>query len=336
MKKGKIIALFILVAIVLAGAVSAYFLYTNGFAGEEKQSKAKLQEIEITEGMSGAEITKLLKNKGIIISETFFRLRMKTYEGKLVFKPGIYSLSSDMTYKQILDEITKYNVKGVVIVTIPEGYKLSQVVELLEKKGLINRDTFMQEVSNGKFNYSFINAGLPQGENRLEGYLFPDTYHFKAEMSEHEIIDIMLKRFNSVYTVGLKARAEELGLSQNEVLTLASIIEKEGKSELDKISSVFHNRLKKGMRLESCATINYLFEEPKDVLSYEDTWIDSPYNTYRNAGLTPAPICSPGEAAIKAALYPADTDYLYFIADGDGNNLFSVTYEEHLEKKGSM
>ena len=319
-----------LIVVVLAATVFCAFFATNGFYGLGKPDKAVYFEVE--EGSGGSAVVSGLKDNHIIVSKTAFKVALRLSGQGANVKAGMYELSPKMSYGQIITALTNYSSAGLIKVTVPEGYKTTQVADLFAEKGLVSRDAFMEEVRNGSFDYAFL-AELPVGEDaRLEGYLFPDTYFISRGATAHEIIDMMLKQFEKVYTEGFSKRAAQLGYSDREILTLASIIEKEGSCDLDKISSVFHNRLDIGMRLESCATVNYLFDTPKDVLSVADTYIESPYNTYRNAGLPPAPICSPGKAAIEAALYPAETDYLYFVADGKGGNLFSKTYDEHLEK----
>ncbi|MDP4117732.1 MAG: endolytic transglycosylase MltG [Bacillota bacterium] len=322
----------IIAAALLAVVILCAFFATNGFHGFGQKDRSIT--FAVSKGMTGREISASLKKEGAVRCEAFFRIALK-FSGQPL-KAGTYELSPKMSYSEIISTLTGHGIDTRIRVTIPEGYRITQIAETFEKKGLVSRKDFLNEVAVGQFNYSFISADLPAGETRLEGYLFPDTYFFEKGTSAHVIIDTMLREFGSVFGDKLYARTKELGYSPREIVILASVIEKEGSSDLAEISSVFHNRLKTGMRLESCATVNYLFDKPKNVLSYKDTHIDSPYNTYRNSGLPPAPICSPGVAALEAALYPADTNYLYFIADGKGKNLFSATYEEHLKKKRSL
>ena len=191
----------------------------------------------------------------------------------------------------------------------------------------------MREVETGNFDYDFV-KNIPARENRLEGYLYPDTYSFTGNESEHEIITVMLDNFNKkvipVY--------EQSGVAQSldEIIKLASVIEREAAGEDDraKVASVFVNRINKGMKLESCATVQYILKERKSVLSNEDTLIDSTYNTYMYAGLPIGPIASPGIKSIEAAISPAQTNYMYFLANADGSgSVFSETYEEHLQKQ---
>ena len=171
-----------------------------------------------------------------------------------------------------------------------------------------------------------------KGKNHLEGYLFPSTYQVAPKADEEQIITTMLNQFDTVFTDEYKARAKKLGYTENQIIIIASIIEKEAQVDEDrpKIASVIYNRLDDGMNLQMCSTVQYILGKAKPVLSVADTKIDSPYNTYIHSGLPKGPICSPGEASIKAALYPAKTDYMYFVVSEklDGSHNFSKSYSK--------
>jgi len=220
--------------------------------------------------------------------------------------------------------------------TIPEGYELRQIAEKLSNEGLVDYDKFIETAENYDFDYKFLND-LPKGESRLEGYLFPSTYELKVGANEVQIINIMLNQFNKVFKEEYYSELENLGLSMDQLVTLASVVEREGKlkTELPIVSSVFHNRIDIGMKLQSCATVQYVLGERKTNLTNDDIAIDSPYNTYINEGLPPRPIASPGEEAIVAALFPVDSEFLFFVvsAEGDGSHVFSKTYDQHLKAK---
>ncbi len=325
-----------LIAPLLIGVIIVFcaFFSTNGFKGMFASGEAFL--LEVSSGMTGAQIAATLESKNIVASELCFRLALKLSGKGAEIKAGTYELSAQMSYGEIINTLTSFSTAGLIKMTVPEGYKLSQVAEVVENSGFGTAESFLKEAAEGEFDYAFL-EDIPQNDpNRLEGFLFPDTYLINKDATPREIIIMMLDGFEKVYSEDIAKAAEGFDMTTREFITLASIIEKEGVGDLGKISSVFHNRLEIGMRLESCATVNYLFDTPKDVLSIADTYIDSPYNTYRNNGLPPSPICSPGANAIEAAAYPENTNYLYFIADGKGGNLFSETYEQHLEKKGNM
>ncbi len=289
-------------------------------------------DIRLEEGNGTAAVAKTLKAAGLINSRIAFKVYARL-TGEHIYQIGVHTLNTSMSYGEIIDELEKMPEQNEVTVLIPEGYELRQIADTLEEKGLINREVFMREVQVGNFDYEFI-AQIPDRENRLEGYLFPDTYKFSAEQSEHEIIDIMLANFEKLVVPVYEASQSERSL--DDVVNLASIIEREaaGDEERGKVASVFVNRLKTGMKLESCATVQYLLKERKNILSNADTQINSPYNTYLNNGLPAGPIAAPGIKSIEAALNPEQTSYLYFLATADGSHsLFAETYEQHLENQ---
>ncbi|MGN0180276.1 MAG: endolytic transglycosylase MltG [Monoglobaceae bacterium] len=287
-------------------------------------------DVNIPTGSSGAAIAERLKDSGIITFEAAFKLYAKI-GAEPIYQAGIHRLNSGMSYHEIIAELESAAATDRCTVTIPEGYELRQIADLLEEKGLINREIFMREAASGEFDFDFVQA-LTDGENRLEGYLFPDTYTFETSESERDIINRMLDNFNNKAVPVYEQSGTDKPLS--EIVTLASVIEREAAGDEDrgKVASVFVNRLNIGMKLESCATVQYILKERKPVLSNDDTRIDSPYNTYMYSGLPKGPISSPGLKSIEAALNPEQTNYLYFMASADGKtSVFAETYEEHLE-----
>lgn len=312
---------------VLSVAATLVVRDIKGIGGDEKNYM-----IDVPAGAGASKVASLLKNRGIIEYPTVFKL----YAGdRYMFQQGRHSVNSSMSYKELLETFGSYAEGGVgeqVQVIIPEGYELRQIADLLEEKNLIDRDVFMDEVENGEFDYSFVDA-IPERENRLEGYLYPATYNIFPGTSEHDIISMMLNAFKD--NVMPVYNASGTSDSVDYIVTMASVIVREAANDDEKklVASVFNNRLYEGKKLESCATVQYILHERKTVLSEADTAIKSPYNTYRNKGLPIGPIASPGLASIKAALKPAVTEYMYFVADPSGNkNYFSRTYEEHKEK----
>jgi UPF0755 protein len=289
--------------------------------------------VEIPEGAGSQSIAEVLEKYTIIRYPMAFRMYVRI-QGTPVWQKGKHTLSTAMSYGAIVKKLqsppdVQPDIRKVVI---PEGYELRQMIDLLVENGLGERESFMTEVETGIFDYTFIKQ-IPVRENRLEGYLYPDTYLFSVEETEHQILDKMLAAFEQKVMPVYDGANTETGLDK--ILTLASVIEREAANdeERPKVASVFYNRLNIGMKLESCATVQYLLKERKDVLSLADIAVDSPYNTYKYTGLPIGPIASPGIASIKAALYPADTNYLYFVATADGEeNLFSETFQEHNQK----
>ena len=320
--------LWVLAAVLVILAGTGIYYGNNGLF-----APAVTKDVAIPKGAGTGEIARLLKENGIIKSELAFKLAWKMDSSGKAFQAGKGSFSSKMSYAQIIQTLTG-GMSTAQKVTIPEGYELWQIADLFVEKCGADKDKFYDEVAHGSFDYPFL-SGLPQGKNRLEGYLFPETYYVEEGASEHEMIDMCLAQFGKIYTPEKQQRAKELGFTDNQLITLASIIERECSIDRELVSSVFHNRLKstKYKYLESCSTVIYVTKNPKARLSTEDIKVNSPYNTYMNPGLPPGPIASPGEEAILAALYPADTDYYFFSDMGGGKNTFSKTYEEHMAKQ---
>ena len=236
--------------------------------------------------------------------------------------------------KEIIEDISSgkiYN-DGIKI-TIPEGSTSKEIVSILVGQKLGNEESYEKLISNPKEFYNQFKFLKEEDITSLEGFLYPSTYYFDENASEKEVLSVMLSLFNKVYTDKLRDRLKELKMTIEQVVNLASIVEKEAVLDEDRpiIASVFYNRLKIGMPLQSDATIQYIFKERKKIVTYKDLEIDSPYNSYKNKGLPPTPIASPGIKSIEATLYPEKTEYLYFVAKMDGGNNYSTNYEDHLK-----
>lgn len=325
-------ALVLLIA--LAGACVAWTLAPVRVGAIEKIV------VEVPPGASIRQVADELAGRGLIRSPLAFRA-LARLEGASI-KVGEYEFTAGMSASVILGKL----MRGDVVVhpfTIPEGFTVRQIGGLLASKGFIDRTRWDQLVydDSAVFNdYAFLPAkapspgpGAPKGfrVSRLEGFLFPDTYQYVRGMTEEQIIRMMLERFRAQFTPEMQRQAEARGLTVQQAVTLASLVEREAQVDAERplIAGVFMNRLRLGMKLESCATVNFLLERPRDILSLKDLELDSPYNTYRNAGLPPGPIANPGLASLKAALAPADTDYLYFVSKFDGTHAFAKTFAEH-------
>lgn len=289
--------------------------------------------ITVPSGATTTSIAKLLKENELIQGETVFKMAAKDLGAEGKMKAGDYRFSQAMSTDEIIDLLVEGRVEiDTFTFTIPEGFEIRQIVDRLEAEGLVDRAIFMDVVSSGDFDYDFL-----VDPSNLEGFLFPDTYEMRVGSTEKQIIDRMLQRFDEIFTPEYEARTTELGLDMNQLVTLASIIEREAqaKEEFPLVSSVFHNRINIGMMLQSCATVQFVLGERKANLSYDDIAIDSPFNTYINNGLPPSPIASPGKLALESALYPAESEYFYFVVkkDGNGTHVFSKTLAEHNKAK---
>jgi UPF0755 protein len=279
----------------------------------------------ISPGQNIRNTAQRLHEINIIKSPFTFRLLSKIKGLDNNLKIGEYHLSTSMTPNEILEIIVTG--KSILYrVTVPEGYTLRQVSMVIEKSGLGSRDIFYQFATDPDLSRKM---GIPA--DTFEGYLFPDTYFFPKGTSPQKIISIMLNRFQNVFTENWKARADKLGLSIHKVVTLASIIEKETGASFERpiISSVFHNRLRKRMRLESDPTVIYAINNFTGNLTKKHLQTHTPYNTYKIRGLPPGPIANPGKKALEAALYPEKTNYLFFVSKRDTTHQFSTTISQH-------
>jgi len=282
------------------------------------------QVIIVGEGMSLKEVAGNLESKGLITNKTIFMLWTRLMGNSRQIKAGEYLLSSDMAPIRIMEILTK----GVIItypVTIPEGFSIEQIGDILAANVLADKTRFISLTHEPGILQKY---GISSPS--LEGYLYPDTYQFGKGLSPALIIDVMVKRFWEIMEPHRK-QIEALGMTVEEVVTLASIVEKEtGRAEeRPVIASVFLNRLRKGMRLDSDPTVIYGINDFTGNLTRKDLLVSTPYNTYVIRGLPPGPIANPGLGSIKAVLYPAETDYLYFVSKNDGTHYFSSTIEEH-------
>lgn len=282
---------------------------------------------EILPDESFRSVAARMEGQGLIRSQRALQLlgRLKEIDKKI--RAGEYQLEGPLTIAEALKLLSE----GKIIerkVTIPEGSTLIQIADAIERAGINTKDKILPEFYLQKY---LDILDIPA--KSLEGYLFPETYKFAKSTSPETIVNQMLKEGVTRWLQEYTDRAEGLGFNRHEILTLASIIEKESGNQEEQplISSVFHNRLKEKMKLQSDPTVIYGLENFNGNLTKEDLNNPHPYNTYVIDGLPPAPICNPGLTAIKAALYPAETKFLYFVSTNNGNHVFSESYDEHLK-----
>lgn len=326
----------ILVLIAIAGFIFAALPVI--FNENERSEKGRVKIIEVKHGMSFYELSEILEREKIIKSA--FILRKRAVEDGIdrFLSPGKYRFRENSSYEEVILIIKKGPIVEHIKITIPEGFTNRQIAERLGAVLKIDSKEILNYLNSSKT--EFINEfpfliEVP-GES-LEGLLFPDTYYLKPESSLKEIVVKMLKNFEE--------KASEIGLINQEgepvedfyeKLIIASIVEKEAKVDEERpiIASVFYNRLKRGMKLQSCATVEYALGFSKPYLTNEDLKINSPYNTYLYEGLPPGPICNPGKESLNAAANPAKTNFIYFVLkDGSGRHYFAETYIEFLKAK---
>ena len=277
-------------------------------------------------------VAKQLKDAGIIKYKGLFQLYCSVSHAKTKIDPGTYELSTNYDYRALVKKMQVGSGAMVTTkVTIPEGYSMEQIFRKLEQENVCSYDDLMDAAANYSYNYSFLDQSKQGDAKRLEGFLFPDTYEFYQGMQASSAINKFLENFHNRITAEMLEKADERGMSMQEVVTVASMIEKEAANDDERamIAAVIYNRIAAGMPLQIDSTIMYVLPEHKDVLTVEDTKIDSPYNTYQNKGLPPTPIANPGLASIKATLSPASTKALYYALDSEsGTHKFFTSYGE--------
>ena len=332
------ILIILIVSAVIAGAVIAVGNDVFAFVKSDE-----IKEVRMPDTPTIDDVAETLGMNGIIKYPFAFKLYAKFTHDDGNFVGGEYTVSPSMDYEDLLDAFKEKKPTGTIRLTIPEGYTTDEIIDLFVSNGIGTKEGFIDVINNYEFNYWFIDELNESGwsENRfyrLDGYLFPDTYDFYLTSSEETVINKLLKRFKQMYTLKMKNSATTLGYTTDEIVTIASMIEKESKLTTDRanISSVFNNRLSNSWAfpyLQSDATVMYAIHhdtgERKKQLTEEDKYYETPYNTYLYRGMPPGPIANPGYSSLMYALSPGDTKYFYFVTDNKGVAHFAETLEEH-------
>lgn len=315
-------------AVLLGAGLFLAFGTTHVIERSDRDAKENIYMV-VKPGTTASEISDHLTRLGVIDSRLRFWWLMKLQGDAQKFKTGTYAFAPHMDEQAVLDKLVSGDTT-VVRFTIPEGFGIKEIAKRLADEGLVDEQEFLAEAKDFA-PYDYMKK-RPNERYAAEGYLFPDTYEIHSEVTPEAIMKMMAEDFDTRLTPAMRQQAAEKGLSIHDLITLASLVEKEARYDEDRpiIAQVFFKRLQMGMPLQSDTTLQYLMAGPKEDVSIEDTKIDSPYNTYQHMGLPPGPIASPGMKSILAVLNPASTDYLYFVADRQGHNHYSQTYDEHL------
>ena len=286
-------------------------------------------EINIPKGVSLSQIGNILKEESIISNKRTFTMAVKSLGHEKNIPAGTYVLHNALNNRAIINQLV-YGVPSLKSITVLEGWTIYQIANELEKELNISKKTFLRLCNDQRVIKLFNLEG-----NSLEGYLFPDTYTFAEGVDPYLVLTRMVNEFINNITKSMEVQAQELNMSLLEVITLASIIEGEAiyDSERAIISAVYHNRLKRGIKLQADPTIQYIIDDGPRRLLNDDLKIESKYNTYLYKGLPPGPINNPGKESIIAALYPGVNEYLYFVARGDGYHTFSTNEKDHNKAK---
>ena len=321
----KLVIVCIGLLILTLGGVGLLYHHLMSWADQAQKVSGQEKLFTIPTGQGLRQTARLLEQEGLISDALRFTILVRLEKQDKLLKAGEYFLSTEMTPNEILRQMVQGRVH-LYRVTVPEGFNLVQIAKAVAAAGLAPEADFLAATRNPQ-----IARDLGIDADTLEGYLFPDTYYFPSGLDSKTIIATMVKQFRIAFKPEWKTRAEEMGMSVHEVVTLASIIEKEtgAPDERPLISSVFHNRLKKGMRLETDPTVIYGIPDFDGNIKRRHLETYTPYNTYKIKGLPPGPIASPGAAAMEAALYPSQSNYLYFVSKKDGTHQFSATIKEH-------
>ncbi len=327
------IIILIFIFVVLIGGHFYVENKINTPAGND--SVEKIFVVQKGEGVD--EIASALEKEGLIKKALYFKIYTLRRSLTRSLQAGKYLLSSEMTIPQIVERLTRGEIMpDEKKITIVEGWNINQIAEYLEEEGIAEKNVFIARANCGcgvDTRRDFL-IDKPEGAS-LEGYLFPDTYFIKKDASASQIINKMLDNFDRKLTDEMRREIKTQNKTIFEIVTLASIVEKEVRTDEDraKVAGIFYKRLKEGKPLESCATISYILGVNKKQYTYEDTRVSSPYNTYINKGLPPGPISNPSLSSLKAAIWPENTPYRYFLSKKDGETVFSKTLEEHNANK---
>ncbi len=291
--------------------------------------------VVIEPGSTPSAVAELLQANNVINNTGDLVMAARLTLADRSFQAGRYHFTGGENILEVLEHLTRGGTTDE-LVTIPEGLRPLQIASIISREAQVDSAAFMALAADSAFIASVISVEDGQSlPAHLEGYILPETFNIYYRMPADEVLRMMVSHFTDLWESRLAEAAADLGLTRHEVATLASIIEREAATGGERviISAVFHNRLQRRMRLESCATVLYALGRFKPRLYERDLEIDSPYNTFRVRGLPPGPIANAGAASLLAAVSPADVDYLYFVARGDGTHTFSRTYAEHLAAK---
>jgi len=288
-------------------------------------------DITVPDGATLGQVADTLVARGVIGSRRVFIAYARLRGDDRRIKAGRYRLARSSRWRDVLSDLTAGHVVTVTL-TVPEGFRLTRIAPRIAALTGLTRDSVLRAMSAPGVAERYHVPGPG-----LEGYLFPDTYRFAPGVDISRVLTTLTERYRSEWTPMRRDRLDSLGMSEREAVTLASIIQAEARRvrEMPLISAVYHNRLRRGYLLQADPTVLYALGGPRARLLYAaiDSVADSPYNTYTRPGLPPGPICAPGDAAIEAALFPADVDYLYFVAWSDGSHVFTRSLAEHNRAK---
>ena len=337
---GCMTGLFYAMCVIGVSAALAIFGWNSAKDALGLLKEERTAVVEIPEDFNVQQVAKALGDNGIIDHPWLFSFYAKFSKAGDKIQPGRYELRSTLDYMALVNSMRESaTTREEIRISIPEGFTLSQIIDLLDEKGVCAKELLWNTAETYEFDYSFLN-GAPAAKTRLEGYLFPDTYDFFIKERPVTVFNKMLSNFNRKITKEMRERADEIGYSLSEIVTVASMVERESSDEDERglVSSVIYNRLHSNSfpYLQIDATIQYLLPAPKPVLTEEDLSIDSPYNTRLYSGLPPGPIANPGLNSIRAALWPEETGYYYYVLTPNGHQFCKTEAEFNKAKAANQ
>lgn len=332
MERKKLIKIIVIIFLFVIITICGIFINYNSVINKPLKSQSETISITVETGDGFNSLLNTLESQGILRNIKYIKIYEKLNKQDYNIIPGTYEIKNDISLSELIKILQTEDLKSnQVKVTIPEGYNIEKMAEYLEKEGIFTKDQFISAVKD----YSVPEYVKVDSNKKytLEGYLFPDTYYLDKDASPDDLIKMMLSGFEkAINQIKDDTKIEIKNEDIETIITKASLVEKEVRidSERKTVASVIENRLKKGMKLEFCSTINYIIGYEKVVLYNSDLTVDSPYNTYKYSGLPIGPISSPGIESIKAVLQPDKTDYLFFVlTEDDKSHHFSKTLQEH-------
>lgn len=330
------IVLIVVATLILIIGIGTYLGYQYFYSQLEPVQGNEIVEIQIPKGTSVKNAAFLLQEHGLIRNAQYVNYYIRWKHEGIQIIAGDYRIQQGLTVDDLLQTLSTGNVvRETVRFTVPEGYTIAQMASKLASEGLIDEQAFIDAANSRDYDYWFINE-IPENtkaKHVLEGFLFPETYEVEKGATERQIIERMLRQFDREFKAEWRPLLDTMGLSIYEIITMASIVEREAVVDAERptIAGVFFNRLVSQWKLESCATVQYALGKQRDIITFADLEIDSPFNTYKIEGLPPAPIANPGRESIKATVFPEEHDYFFFVTkkDGTSQHHFSRTYQEH-------
>lgn len=334
-KRKSIFPVVLLIILIVIGVILTLTVTKMISTDMDAGNSGEIISVEIPEGSNVNDIAGILAQNNVIDSAAHFKLLCKLNNEGSEFKFGSYNFEGGSDFFTIVEKLNSGDAEDKSIhITVKEGMWLSEIAELVEKEGLCNVDQFMEAANSREYGYDFI-KDIPDRENLLEGYLYPETYYFMPDTKPHDIVDTMLNQFDKVCTENdIYSKVSKTDKSLDEIVTIASLIESEVKYDEERsvVASVIYNRLKENMKLQIDASVIYSLGERVSRVYYSDLENENEHNTYYVKGLPVGPICSPRAASILAAVEPADTDYLYYVVENQetGKHYFTADYDDFL------